>query len=59
MLSKHKSQMAYMMERDGLDLLDDTTTAEKYRGYQCGVKYVEGFIRKKVYPSLSPKRLLP
>jgi N-acetylglucosamine malate deacetylase 1 len=59
MLSKHKSQMAYMMERDGLDLLDYMTTAAKYRGYQCGVKYAEGFIRKKVYPSLSPKRLLP
>lgn len=59
MLSKHKSQVAYMMERDGLDLLDYMATAAKYRGYQCGVKYAEGFIRKKVYPSLSPERLLP
>ena len=59
MLSKHKSQLAYMMARDGLDLVDYMTTAAKYRGYQCGVKYAEGFIRKKVYPSLSPERLLP
>lgn len=59
MLSKHESQLTYMMERDGLDLLDYMTTTAKYRGYQCGVKYAEGFVGKKVYPSLSTKRLLP
>lgn len=59
MLSKHKSQLAYMMKRDGLDLLDYMTTAAKYRGYQCGAKYAEGFVRYKVYPSLSTRRLLP
>ena len=59
MLSKHKSQLTYMMERDNLDLLDYMTTSAKYRGYQCGVKYAEGFIKKKIYPSLSPERLLP
>ena len=59
MLSKHKSQLAYMKERDGFDLLDYMITAAKYRGYQCGVKYAEGFIPERVYPSLSTKRLLP
>jgi len=59
MLSKHQSQLKYMKERDGLDLLDHMKTSAKYRGYQCGVPYAEGFIRSKIYPSMSPKRLLP
>ena len=59
MLSKHQSQLTYMMERDKLDMLDYMTTAAKYRGYQCGVRYAEGFIRKKAYPSLSAERVLP
>lgn len=59
MLSKHRSQLTFMMERDGFDLLDYMKTAAKYRGYQCGVKYAEGFILNKVYPSLSARRWLP
>jgi N-acetylglucosamine malate deacetylase 1 len=59
MLSQHKSQLEYMKERDGLDFLDYMKTAARYRGYQCGVKYAEGFIPNKVYPSLSTRRLLP
>ena len=59
MLSQHKSQLEYMKERDGLDFLDYMITAAKYRGYQCGVNYAEGFIPNRIYPSLSTKRLLP
>jgi len=59
MLSQHKSQLEYMKERDGFDFLDYMITAAKYRGYQCGVRYAEGFIPERVYPSLSPRRLLP
>jgi len=59
MLSKHQSQVKYMKERDGFDLLDYMTTAAKYRGYQCGVRYAEGFILRKAYPSLPVKRMLP
>ena len=59
MLSKHKSQINYMKERDGLDFLEAMITAARYRGHQCGVKYAEGFIPERVYPSLSPMRLLP
>jgi LmbE family N-acetylglucosaminyl deacetylase len=59
MLSEHRSQVAYMRERDGLDFLDCMRTAARYRGYQCGVEYAEGFIPERVYPSLAPRRLLP
>ena len=48
-----------MKERDDLDFLDYMKTAAKYRGYQCGVKYAEGFISERIYPSLTTKRLLP
>ena len=59
MLAQHKSQLQYMKERDGLDLLEYLRTAAKYRGHQCGVEYAEGFVPEKIYPSLSTKRLLP
>jgi len=59
MLSQHKSQLEYMKQRDGFDFLDYMITAAKYRGYQSGAKYAEGFIPEKVYPTLSTKRLLP
>ena len=59
MLSQHKSQIRYMKERDGLDCLDYAKTMAKFRGYQCGVAYAEGFVPERVYPSLSPKRVLP
>jgi len=59
MLSEHRSQLAYMKERDGLDFLDCMRTAARYRGYQCGVEYAEGFVPERVYPSLGPRRLLP
>ena len=59
MLSQHQSQIRYMKERDGLDFLDCMRTAARYRGFQCGVAYAEGFIPERVYPSCSPRRLLP
>jgi len=59
MLSQHESQIRYMKERDGLDFIDYMVTAAKYRGYQCGVKYAEAFVRMKRYPFLTPRRLLP
>jgi len=59
MLSRHQSQITYMKERDGLDFLDCMTTAARYRGFQCGVAYAEGFIPERIYPSLTTRRLLP
>ena len=59
MLSQHKSQIEFMRERDGFDLVDYVRTSAKYRGYQCGVRYAEGFVPERVYPSLRPRRILP
>ena len=59
MLSQHRSQLRFMKERDGLDFLDCMITAARYRGYQCGVEYAEGFIPERIYPSVSTARILP
>lgn len=58
MLACHKSQISYMQERDGFDMLDYVRTAARYRGYQCGVPYAEGFIPRRVFPSLTAREAL-
>jgi len=59
MLMAHKSQMDFMLNHDGLDFVDYVRTSARYRGYQCGVKYAEGFIPARVFPHVRVKRLLP
>lgn len=59
MLMAHKSQVDFMKNHDGLDFVDYVKTSARYRGYQCGVKYAEGFIPARVYPHIRAKRLLP
>ena len=34
-------------------------TCSKYRGYQCGVQYAEGFIPCRAYPRMPVNGLLP
>ena len=58
MLACHKSQIGYMKERDGFDMVDYVRTAARYRGYQCGVPYAEGFIPRRVFPSLTARKAL-
>jgi len=59
MLSQHESQIEWMKKQSGTDFLDYMKTAAKYRGYQCGAAYGEGFIPAKRFISLTTKRLLP
>ena len=39
----HQSQMIWLRDHDHVDAEDMVRTAAKYRGYQCGVAYAEGF----------------
>ena len=55
----HESQIKWMMDHDHVDFLDMVCTWSKYRGYQCGVTYAEGFKPYNVYPRYSTKNLLP
>ena len=58
-LAKHESQIKWMMEHDHIDFLDMVKTCSKYRGYQCGVSFAEGFRPCTVYPRMTTKHLLP
>ena len=58
-LNCHESQLKWMLEHDNIDFADMVKTCSKYRGYQCGVAFAEGFKPYNVYPRYSTKNLLP
>lgn len=59
MLSKHESQLVWLKDHDNYDALDALETMAKFRGYQCGVKYAEGFMRYQVWGRNRPGYFLP
>lgn len=59
MLECHASQLVWMREHDGIDFADMVKTCSKYRGYQCGAAYAEGFRRCNTYLKGTTVRLLP
>lgn len=59
MLECHESQIKWMREHDNIDFADFVRVCSKYRGYQCGVAYAEGFTHCNVYLKNTTKRLLP
>lgn len=59
MLNCHASQVVWMKDHDGIDFPDMVKTCSRYRGYQCGVDYAEGFKQCQVYLKGTTKKLLP
>ena len=59
MLECHESQLQWMREHDHIDFADMVKTCSRYRGYQCGDEYAEGFRQCQVYLKGTTKRLLP
>ena len=59
MLECHESQVVWMRDHDGIDFPDMVKTCSRYRGYQCGADYAEGFRQCQVYLKGTTKRLLP
>ena len=59
MLECHESQLVWMREHDGIDFADMVRTCSRYRGYQCGAAYAEGFRQCEVYLKGTTERLLP
>ena len=59
MLECHESQIVWMRDHDGIDFPDMVRTCSRYRGYQCGAEYAEGFRQCQVYLKGTTKRLLP
>lgn len=59
MLECHASQVVWMREHDGIDFVDMVKTCSRYRGYQCGAEYAEGYRQAQYYLKGTTKRLLP
>lgn len=59
MLNCHESQIVWMRDHDHIDFPDMVKTCSRYRGYQCGAEYAEGFKQCQVYLKGTTKRLLP
>ena len=59
MLNCHESQIVWMRDHDGIDFADMVRTCSRYRGYQCGADYAEGFRQCQVYLKGTTKRMLP
>ena len=59
MLNCHESQIVWMRDHDHIDFPDMVRTCSRYRGYQCGAEYAEGFRQCQAYLKGTTKRLLP
>ena len=59
MLECHESQVVWMRDHDGIDFPDMVKTCSRYRGFQCGADYAEGFRQCQVYLKGTTKRYLP
>ncbi|MFO7636110.1 MAG: PIG-L deacetylase family protein [Clostridia bacterium] len=58
-LDKHQSQIRWLMDHDNVDFLDFVRTMSRFRGFQCGTTYAEGFRVLRTFPRLRTERLLP
>mgnify|MGYP002509196603 CR=1 FL=1 len=59
MLECHESQIVWMRDHDHIDFPDMVRTCCRYRGFQCGADYAEGFKQCQVYLKGTTKRYLP
>ena len=58
-LRKHESQIRIFKELLDVDLIDMIETVGKFRGYQAGCKYAEGFTKVEAWYRGLTRRLLP
>jgi len=59
MLEAHQSQLAWLRDHDGVDIVEQMRTVARFRGQQCGVAYAEGFVPCLTWLRAAPRRLLP
>jgi LmbE family N-acetylglucosaminyl deacetylase len=59
MLEAHKSQLTWLRDHDGVDVVEQMRTATRYRGLQCGAAYAEGFVPCLTWLRPTTRRLLP
>jgi LmbE family N-acetylglucosaminyl deacetylase len=59
MLEAHQSQLTWLRDHDGVDVVEQMRTVSRFRGLQCGVEYAEGFVPCLTWLRAKTKRLLP
>jgi LmbE family N-acetylglucosaminyl deacetylase len=59
MLEAHQSQLTWLREHDGVDIVEQMRTTTRFRGQQCGAEYAEGFRQCAVWLRGTTRRLLP
>ena len=59
MLEAHESQLTWLRDHDGVDVVEQMKTATRFRGQQCGVDYAEGFVPCLTWLRGTTRRLLP
>jgi LmbE family N-acetylglucosaminyl deacetylase len=59
MLAAHESQLTWLRDHDGVDVVEQMRTTARFRGQQCGVAYAEGFAPCLTWLRGTTRRLLP
>ena len=59
MLACHESQVAWLRDHDGVDILDFVRVVARTRGIQADVRYAEGFRQETSWSRAHPERRLP
>ncbi len=59
MLEAHESQLTWLRDHDGVDIVAQMRTTSRFRGQQCGVAYAEGFVPCLTWLRGTTRRLLP
>ena len=59
MLEAHASQLTWLRDHDGIDVVEEMKTVSRFRGQQCRVAYAEGFVPCQTWLRGTTRRLLP
>lgn len=59
MLEAHDSQLSWLRDHDGVDIVEQMRTTTRFRGQQCRATYAEGFIPCQAWLRGTTRRLLP
>ena len=59
MLEAHESQLTWLRDHDGVDIVEQLQVWSRFRGIQCAVAYAEGFVPCSAWLRGAPHRLLP
>jgi len=59
MLEAHETQLRWLRDHDGIDVVEQMRTMTRFRGQQAGVDYAEGFAPCLTWLRGTTRRLLP